>query len=100
MGLLTDLTGCRELARSGSGVDDKGLESLQSLSRLRELSLDSTGITDKSAPLLTSMSSLKTLNLYHTFVTEKGMQELKGGLPTCAIVFDRDSALPTRRSMR
>jgi len=31
---------------------------------------------------------------------EKGMQELKGGLPTCAIVFDRDSALPSRRSMR
>ena len=57
-----------------------------------------TGVTDKSAPLLMSMPGLKALNLYHTLVTEKGMQELKGGLPTCAIVFDRDSGLPSRRS--
>jgi len=31
-------------------------------------------------------------------VTEKGLQELTTALPACEIVFDRDSALPSRRS--
>ena len=66
--------------------------------QLRELSLDSTSVTDNGAPALKSMAGLKSLNLYHTLVTEKGMQELKAALPSCEIVFDRDSALPNRRS--
>ena len=65
---------------------------------MRELSMDSTGITDNGAQVLKSMSGLKSLNLYHTLVTEKGLQELKAALPSCEIVFDRDSALPNRRS--
>ena len=44
------------------------------------------------------MAGLKALNLYHTLVTEKGLQSLKAALPQCAVVFDRDSALPTRRA--
>jgi hypothetical protein len=44
------------------------------------------------------MTGLKSLNLYHTLVTEKAMQELKSSLSSCEIVFDRDSALPNRRS--
>jgi hypothetical protein len=47
---------------------------------------------------LKSMAGLKALNLYHTLVTEKGWQEIKSALPSCEIVFDRDSALPNRRS--
>jgi hypothetical protein len=31
-------------------------------------------------------------------MTEKGLQELKAALPSCEIIFDRDSALPNRRS--
>jgi hypothetical protein len=81
-----------------TSVDDKGLESLQSLPRVRELSLDSTNITDTGAALLKSMVSLQDLNLYHTLVTEAGMNELKSALPNCEITFDRDSALPNRRS--
>ena len=65
---------------------------------MRELSLDSTGITDNGAQALKSMASLKALNLYHTLVTEKGHAGLKAALPACEIVFDRDSALPNRRS--
>jgi hypothetical protein len=65
---------------------------------MRELSLDSTGVTDNGAAVLKSMSALKSLNLYHTLVTEKGMAELKAAMPSCDIVFDRDSALPNRRS--
>ena len=81
-----------------TAVDDKGLEALVSLPRVRELSMDATGVTDRGAQLLKSMSGLKALNLYHTLVTEKGMQELKSALPACNIVFDRDSAMPNRRS--
>ena len=44
------------------------------------------------------MKTLKKLNLYHTLVTEKGLQELRTALPDCRIVFDRDSALPNRRT--
>jgi hypothetical protein len=64
---------------------------------LVEISLDATGVTDQGAQTLESIGGLKALNLYHTLVTEKGMQELKAALPWCNIVFDRDSALPTRR---
>jgi hypothetical protein len=60
--------------------------------------MDATGVTDKGVQVLKTMGSLKTLNLYHTLVTEKGMQELKTALPSCDIVFDRDSAMPNRRS--
>jgi hypothetical protein len=65
---------------------------------VRELSMDSTNITDTGATLLKSMTSLKELNLYHTLVTEKGLEDLEGALPDCEITFDRDSALPNRRS--
>ena len=70
----------------------------RNLPRLRELSMDSTGVTDSGAQTLKSMAGLKSLNLYHTLVTEKGWQEIKSALPSCEIVFDRDSALPSRRS--
>ena len=81
-----------------TSVGDKGLESLKTLPKLRELSLDSTGVTDKGADTLKTMAGLKVLNLYHTLVTEKGFGELKTALPDCKIVFDRDSALPNRRT--
>ena len=55
-------------------------------------------MTDTGAQAFEVMSGLKTLNLYHTLVTEKGMRELKASLPSCEIVFDRDSSLPNRRS--
>jgi hypothetical protein len=44
------------------------------------------------------MAGLKSLNLYHTLVSEKAMKDIQAALPTCEIVFDRDSALPTRKS--
>jgi hypothetical protein len=46
------------------------------------------------------MTGLKSLNVYHTTVTEKGVQGLKAALPNCHVVFDRDSALPNRRSVK
>jgi hypothetical protein len=81
-----------------TSVDDKGLEFLKTLPNVRELSLDTTNVTDIGAQALKSMTGLKSLNLYHTLVTEKGMQDLKAALPSCEIVFDRDSARPNRRS--
>jgi hypothetical protein len=59
-----------------------------------DISLDSTDVSDKSIETLKSMGGLKSLNLYHTLVTEKGMHDLAAALPTCKIVFDRDSACP------
>jgi len=81
-----------------TSLDDKGVEFLKTLPHLRELSLDATNLTDKGAEGLQAMAGLKALNLYHTLVTEKGLQSLKAVLPQCAVVFDRDSALPTRRA--
>jgi hypothetical protein len=73
------------------------MTSLKALPQLRNLSLDSTAVTDAGVEALRSIASLKSLNLYHTLVTEKGMLTLKTALPDCKIVFDRDSALPSRR---
>jgi hypothetical protein len=81
-----------------TGIDDQGLQALRGLPAVRELSIDSTNVTDNGAAVLKSMANLKSLNLYHTLVTDKGLAELKNALPECRIVFDRDSALPNRRS--
>jgi hypothetical protein len=43
------------------------------------------------------MPNLRVLNIYHTLITEKGLAQLKAALPSCSIIFDRDSALPARR---
>ena len=43
------------------------------------------------------MPNLKVLNLYHTLVTEKAYNELKTSLPSCQIIWDRESSLPNRR---
>jgi len=61
------------------------------------LRLDSATISDASIDTLRTKEHLQYLNLYHTLVTEKGFQTLKTALPKCDIVFDRDSAQPTRR---
>ena len=81
-----------------TSIDDKAVEFLKTLPAVSELSLDTTNVTDTGAQTLKSMSGLKTLNLYHTLVTEKGARELIAALPSCKIVFDRDSSLPNRRS--
>ena len=78
-------------------LDDKAVPFLQSLPKLRELSLDATSITDQGLQGLQSINGLRALNVYHTLVTEKGMSALRSALPECKVVFDRDSALPTRR---
>ena len=80
-----------------TSVDDAGLASLQPLTQLRELSLDTVNITDKSVPLLKSFAKLQNLNLYHTYVTDKAELEIQTALPSCKIVYDRDSSLANRR---
>ena len=95
---LAALPNLAEIKLDYTAIDDKALASLEGHRAIRALSLDSTGVTDNGATLLKTMAGLKSLNLYHTLVTEKGVQGLKSALPSCEIVFDRDSALPNRRS--
>ena len=76
-------------------VSEKGLAGLTAT--LTSLRLDSATISDASIDTLRAQGQLRYLNLYHTLVTEKGFQALKAALPKCDIVFDRDSAQPTRR---
>jgi hypothetical protein len=71
---------------------------LKELPGLVELSIDNANVTDQSVGALKAMRTLRSLNLYHTLVTEKGYGELKNSLPSCNIIFDRDSALPNRRT--
>ena len=87
------------VARIGQRLLEGALGDRQALhERIRVLSLDSTDVTDAGVSALTGMAELKDLNLYHTLVTDAGMDQLRAALPECEIVFDRDSALPTRRS--
>jgi hypothetical protein len=80
-------------------VTDKGIEALKVLPAIEEITLDSLDITDKGAEALGSMPTLKTLDLYHTLVSEKGWTKLKEALPKATILWDKDSALPTRRHL-
>jgi hypothetical protein len=84
----------RTLNLDYTGVTDEGLGSLPPV---EVLSLDTGGITDKGVEKLAKMISLKSLNLYHTLVTDEGMARLKQALPNCTVIYDRESALPTRR---
>ena len=77
---------------------DKGRAWWLSLPGLREWSIDNTNVTDASVAVLKSLAGLRSLNLYHTLISEKGYGELSAGLTGCKIVFDRDSALPNRRT--
>ncbi|MBM3794928.1 MAG: hypothetical protein FJW31_12860 [Acidobacteria bacterium] len=97
-GALAEMKSLRIVKLDYTSVDDKGMAALAKLPELRELSLDTTNVTDAGVALLQSAAGLKTLNLYHTLVTDKGYQALKAALPDCEMVFDRDSALPNRRS--
>jgi hypothetical protein len=97
---VAELGGLKSLAILNldyTAIDDKALGSLRALPSLRELRLNMANVTDAGIDDLKSMSALTKLNLYHTLVTEKGLQQLMAALPHCAIVFDRDSALPSRR---
>ena len=97
-GVLASLKKLKVINLDYTAVDDKGLVALQSLPAMKELSLDNANVTDLGIASLKAMPSLTSLNLYHTLVSEKGYDELKKTLPSCRIVFDRDSALPNRRT--
>jgi hypothetical protein len=67
------------------------------LKPLEELRLDATGLTDAGMDSLDSLANLKVLNVYHTAVTEKAFERFHSAVPSCNVVWDRDSALPNRR---
>jgi Leucine-rich repeat (LRR) protein len=94
---LASLKHLKMLNLNYTAVDDQGMASLKAMPELRELRLNMAKVTDASIGDLSTLHDLRVLNLYHTLVTEKGVAQLKNALPACAIVFDRDSALPTRR---
>jgi hypothetical protein len=80
-----------------TGISDKSLDQLAALTELTDLSLDTATITDAGVEKLAGMKGLKRLNLYHTLLTDKGYEQLKAALPSCEVVYDRESALPNRR---
>jgi hypothetical protein len=73
------------------------MEANKALPRLEELTLDSTNVGDEGAEALASMPALKLLDLYHTLVSERGYERIKSSLPLCNILWEKDSALPSRR---
>jgi hypothetical protein len=77
-------------------VTDKGIDALKAL-RLEELTLVATDVDDAGAELIAAMPNLKVLDLYHTLVSERGYERIKSSLPHCNIVWEKDSALPSRR---
>jgi hypothetical protein len=97
MSTIAQLTHMSRLNLSYTKVTDAGLTHLSNLGELSELQLDSAAITDVGVATLLRHSRLKLLNLYHTLVTASGFDSLRKALPSCQIVWDRDSALPTRR---
>ena len=78
-------------------VTDAGIEALKTLDKLEELRLDSVTVTDAGIGHFRAFPHLKLLNLYHTLVTEPAYETLRGALPGCRIVWDRESSLPIRR---
>lgn len=98
MPALASLSQLRRLNLDYTNVSDKGLEILvKGVPGLEMLRLDSANLTDASIDSLASLKSLKDLNLYHTLITNPAYEKLKAALPNCRIVYDADSALPTRR---
>jgi hypothetical protein len=61
------------------------------LPHLQELSLDHTGVTDRGIDSLRSITTLKFIDLYHTTVSKAGFERLKTSLPQCRISYDEQS---------
>lgn len=119
VGLLASLPDLEILEMARTRVTDQGVSALSALPKLRRLNLDYTSVTDKIIPglpasleelsldtsnvtdasigVLAGRTNLRFLNLYHTTISEKAYETLKAALANCTIVYDRDSALPTRR---
>jgi hypothetical protein len=95
---LASLGNLQTIVLDYTALNDAGVALLRKLPQLADLSIDNTNVTDKAVADLQGMTRLQSLNLYHTLVSEKGYEEIRRALPACKIVFDRDSALPNRRT--
>ena len=70
---------------SNSGITDKGLEHLRTLSKLTYLILHETQVTDSGLEHLRTLSNLRGLNVFRTQVTEQGKNRLLKALPNCDV---------------
>jgi hypothetical protein len=43
------------------------------------------------------MDKLRLLDLYHTQISENAFESLKGALPQCRILYQKESGFPGRR---
>ncbi|MBK7930431.1 MAG: hypothetical protein IPJ98_24020 [Bryobacterales bacterium] len=87
----------RVLNLNYTNLTAKGLQLIAGMPELRDLRLDSATLGDADIELLASFPKLEHLNIYHTLIGEKAHEALRQKLPNCSIVWDRESALPTRR---
>jgi N-acyl-D-amino-acid deacylase len=95
---LAALPGLRHLNLDYTAISDAGVAKLAAARpELESLRLDTANLTDAAIEPLLTLRRLAELNLYHTLITPAGYERLKAGLPNCRIVYDADSALPTRR---
>jgi hypothetical protein len=93
---VASLKSLQSVTLDHTSVDDHGLELLKNLP-LQELRLDATSVTDAGVDSLASFTNLKFLNIYHTTVSQQAFDKLKAAIPSCKVVWDRDSGLPNRR---
>lgn len=98
MDALAAMPALRRVNLDYTSVSDKGLAVLAGgRPDLEALRLDTANLTDAAVESLSTLRTLKDLNLYHTLITPAGYEKLKTALPDCRIVYDADSAQPTRR---
>jgi hypothetical protein len=77
-----------------SKLDDKGLGELKGLENLEYLDLGFADITDDSISVFESLPRLKGVNVSGTRMTLFGVELLKGKLPNCIVVTERQPYHP------
>ena len=75
---LAEMRGLRWLALTGTGISDRGIDSLSMLPKLERLWLSQTQITNAGLEELASMSSLTHLSIEATPTSDQGLAFLVG----------------------
>lgn len=76
-----------ELHIGGSNMGDKGLEAFAGQTQMKSLQFAyASGVTDKSVKTLSSLTGLTYLSLFMTSITKQGQEDLKKALPKCRVV--------------
>jgi len=82
---LANMAKLEQLSLTYTQIGDDGLSQLGRMANLKTLYLTGAPVSDKSIGLLTQLPSLRALYVRWTNISADGVEQLRKGLPNCAV---------------